>query len=173
MITEIPFFHELNFAIRETEIIRVIRKLKSGKASWEDMILNPSCLMYADDTVILSEIQSGLQRASDRLQEYYSKWHIAVKEGKTKVTIFNKSARTLVGDFFLSSAYLFVSFCVCTCFAISVKIFRWCNKYIFFSNLCYSIIRGQSCPARTNTGGWSVMKVFSDRGAGKKRSRSE
>ena len=49
-----------------------------------------SCLMFADDLVILSESAKGLQNALDKLYEYCTKWGLTVNTGKTKVVIFNK-----------------------------------------------------------------------------------
>ena len=49
-----------------------------------------SCLMFADDLVILSESAKGLQNALDKLYEYCSKWGLTVNTDKTKVLIFNK-----------------------------------------------------------------------------------
>ena len=49
-----------------------------------------SCLMFADDLIILSESASGLQSALNKLQEYCSKWGLTINIDKTKVVIFNK-----------------------------------------------------------------------------------
>ena len=49
-----------------------------------------SCLMFADDLVILSESAKGLQNALDKLYEYCSKWGLTINTDKTKVLIFNK-----------------------------------------------------------------------------------
>ena len=49
-----------------------------------------NCLMYADNTVILSQTRSGLQKALNRWQEYYGycEWSLSVNEDKTKAMIF-------------------------------------------------------------------------------------
>ena len=51
---------------------------------------NLSCLMFADDLVILSESAKGLQNALDKLNDYCTKWGLTVNTSKTKVIIFNK-----------------------------------------------------------------------------------
>ena len=51
---------------------------------------NLSCLMFADDLVILSESAKGLQNALDKLYAYCNKWGLTVNTSKTKVVIFNK-----------------------------------------------------------------------------------
>ena len=50
-----------------------------------------SCLMYADDLIILSESAQGLQCALDKLQIYCNKWKLLVNIDKSNVMIFNKS----------------------------------------------------------------------------------
>jgi len=54
-----------------------------------------SCLLYADDVVMLSESETGLQRALDKLNAFCTKWNIHVNLKKTKVMIFNKTGRTV------------------------------------------------------------------------------
>ena len=48
-----------------------------------------SCLMYADDLVILSETPSGLQTCLQNLHQYTEKWDLKLNTKKTKVMIFN------------------------------------------------------------------------------------
>ena len=45
--------------------------------------------MYADDMLILSNSQSGLERASYLLEAHCDKWQLVVNTSKTKVIIFN------------------------------------------------------------------------------------
>jgi hypothetical protein len=54
-----------------------------------------SCLMYADDLIILSESAKGLQCALDRLYNYCSKWKLIVNIDKSNIMIFNKGGHTL------------------------------------------------------------------------------
>ena len=49
-----------------------------------------SCLMFADDLVLLSSSASGLQCALDKLDEYCKVWQLSVNLSKTKVIVFNK-----------------------------------------------------------------------------------
>ena len=51
-----------------------------------------SCLIYADDLVLLSNTKLGLQTKLDQLQEYCLKWGLKINGNKTKVIIFSKSA---------------------------------------------------------------------------------
>lgn len=58
-----------------------------------------SCLMYADDTILISKSAIGLQRAIDKLYEYCNKWDLIVNKSKTKVMIFNRKGGLVCGNF--------------------------------------------------------------------------
>ena len=47
-------------------------------------------ILYADDTVILSESKDGLQKALDIFESYCEIWKLQVNVNKTKVMIFCK-----------------------------------------------------------------------------------
>lgn len=47
-------------------------------------------LLYADDTVLLSESAEGLQKALDIFSEYCNIWKLKVNTKKTKVVVFCK-----------------------------------------------------------------------------------
>jgi len=49
-----------------------------------------SSLFYADDLVLLSTSQNGLQNAIDKLGLYCNKWKLSVNINKTKIIVFNK-----------------------------------------------------------------------------------
>ena len=53
------------------------------------------CLMYADDLVLISQSDAGLQTSLNRLQEYCSQWHLKINVSKTKVIVFNKAGHML------------------------------------------------------------------------------
>ena len=48
------------------------------------------CLLYADDTLILAENATQLQKALDGLHSYCNKWSLKVNLDKTKVVIFSR-----------------------------------------------------------------------------------
>ena len=52
-----------------------------------------SCLLYADDLVLLSESESGLQSCLDKLNLYSKKWKLDINANKTKIMIFSKGKR--------------------------------------------------------------------------------
>lgn len=49
-----------------------------------------SSLSFADDLVIMSESQVGLQNSLDKLNKYCQNWGLDVNISKTKVVVFNK-----------------------------------------------------------------------------------
>ena len=52
-----------------------------------------SCLLYADDLVIISETPEGLQSAVTKLENYCKRWRLTVNILKTKTLIFHKGGR--------------------------------------------------------------------------------
>ena len=50
-----------------------------------------SSLSYADDLVLVSESESGLQKTLSKLEEYCNIWGLKVNISKTKVIVFNKT----------------------------------------------------------------------------------
>ena len=50
-----------------------------------------SCLLYADDLVLLSESKEGLQEVLNTLDKYSKDWFLEVNLKKTKCLVFSKS----------------------------------------------------------------------------------
>ena len=51
-------------------------------------LLNLFLILYADDTVILSNSAEGLQHALNQLKIYCNQWKLKVNPNKTKIAIF-------------------------------------------------------------------------------------
>ena len=51
---------------------------------------NISCLMYADDLIILSLTHRGLQNCLDALSNYCNEWRLVINKSKSKCTTFHK-----------------------------------------------------------------------------------
>ena len=51
-----------------------------------------SCLLYADDLVLISESQEGLQNCLNKTWEYCKSWGLEINYTKSKVMIFNKGS---------------------------------------------------------------------------------
>jgi hypothetical protein len=59
-----------------------------------------SCLMYADDIVLISESAKGLQNCLNKLSNYCDICNLSVNIDKSKVIIFNKSGKVIKKDNF-------------------------------------------------------------------------
>ena len=62
----------------------------------EDIGIN--CLLYADDLLLLSETEKGLQQCIDILEQYCNRWKLEVNLDQTKVMIFNCRKKILNTD---------------------------------------------------------------------------
>jgi len=56
-------------------------------------------MLYADDTLILSETPEGLQRALNILVDYCDRWKLVVNRDKTKIVIFQKRKSRRIPEF--------------------------------------------------------------------------
>ena len=56
-------------------------------------------LLYADDLVLLSTSEEGLQRNIDKIHEYCKMWGLAINTDKTNVMTFSKTGRMLKDRF--------------------------------------------------------------------------
>ena len=61
---------------------------------------NVSCLLYADDLVLISESAIGLQNSLNILSWYCDKWNLTGNLDKAKIMIFNKAGRKLTRESF-------------------------------------------------------------------------
>lgn len=69
--------------------------------------LTISCLMFADDILLLSESAEGLQNALNKVAEYCRKWQLSVNTKKTKIIVFQKKNIPYTkSDFFLNGCKL-------------------------------------------------------------------
>ena len=59
-----------------------------------------NCLMYADDLIILSESEEGLQECMHKLDKYTDKWGLKINIDKTKVMIIQKGGRKKLAKFY-------------------------------------------------------------------------
>ena len=62
-----------------------------------------NCLLYADDLILLSQSEHGLQRCLDKLSCYTKKWQMSINIKKTKAIIFNKSGKIFRSEFKLGN----------------------------------------------------------------------
>ena len=74
-----------------------------------------SCLMYADDLVILSRSKFGLQRCLHQFNGWCNKWMMQINLKKTKIMIFQKITRknSAQQNFFLVDNYVCITKAYC------------------------------------------------------------
>ena len=63
-------------------------------------------LMYADDIILLSESQEGLQKALDILENFCSSWKLEVNKQKSKVIVFNSNGKSHINYFKINNEIL-------------------------------------------------------------------
>ena len=47
-----------------------------------------NCLLYADDLILLSESQIGVQRCVSKVEIYGKKWKLNINKKKSKILLF-------------------------------------------------------------------------------------
>ena len=66
--------------------------------------------MYADDTVVLTESEGGLQRSLNTLHEYCEEWKLKINVMKTKIMIFSCGKITNLPDLMFVTSRIEVVF---------------------------------------------------------------
>jgi hypothetical protein len=61
-----------------------------------DIYLKIFILLYADDTVLMSENVNGMQTILNIFSEYCNTWKLQVNIAKTNVVIFSKLSLTII-----------------------------------------------------------------------------
>jgi hypothetical protein len=110
-------------------------------------------ILYADDTVILSETKEGMQQALDIFESYCEIWKLQVNVAKTKVMIFRKRKTAQDPKFILHGqtldivdtySYLGIIFKYNgTFFETRKKLVEQANKALY---CIYKLVRNESIP---------------------------
>ena len=86
----------------------IFNELKRGNC--DPVSLNDSdhfnALAYADDIVLLSETQEGLQRALDITEKYCKKWRLSINHSKTKSMVFSRGNQKCKASFTVNGVEL-------------------------------------------------------------------
>ena len=100
-----------------------------------------NCLLYADDVILLSQNETGLQNCLNKLENYCTDWCLDVNLDKTKVLIFNKAGKLYNYEFKYNGEtlenvreykYLGVIFCISGSFSVaSSELYKKALKGIF------------------------------------------
>ena len=62
---------------------------------FDQLCRNISCLLYADDLVIISKTAAGLQNSLNQLLTYYEKWKLNVNTSKTNIMFMCRNKKTV------------------------------------------------------------------------------
>ena len=65
-----------------------------------------NCILWADDIILLSESEEGLNKLLSELKTYSDKNQLKVNTKKTKCMVFNKTGRLIRRDFYLGTSRL-------------------------------------------------------------------
>ena len=68
--------------------------------------LRINCILWADDIILLSESEEGLNKLLENLKNYSELNHLKVNTDKTKCMIFNKTGRLIRRNFYLGNTKL-------------------------------------------------------------------
>lgn len=85
------------FNLYINDLPAILREVNTDPVNLNTSKIN--VLLYADDMLILSNSERGLQNALDALQLYCNKWQLVVNTEKTQVMVFNKQQRNQVFKF--------------------------------------------------------------------------
>ena len=80
------------FNLYINELATILEKSTAPGLTLHDKEIN--FLLYADDLVLLSPTQQGLQQNLDLLEQYCQTWALAVNVKKTRIMIFQKRPRS-------------------------------------------------------------------------------
>ncbi len=61
--------------------------------------LSINSLLYADDIILLSSSEKGLQNSLDILDKFCTSWKLEVNKQKSKVIVFNSNGKTYINKF--------------------------------------------------------------------------
>ena len=100
-----------------------------------------NCLLYADDVILLSQSEVGLQYCLKKLENYCADWCLDVNLDKTKVLVFNKAGKLYKHEFKFNGKtvesvreykYLGVTFCISGSFSVaSSELYKKALKGLF------------------------------------------
>ena len=124
------------FSIYVTDLATEINNLQAG-VDIND--LNIGILLYADDIVLISDTENGLQSMLEKLNSWCQKWRLTVNEKKTKVMHFRSKTKTRSNFVFkcgentieYESSYKYLGF--------------WFNEFLDMSRSIREITKSASC----------------------------
>ena len=68
--------------------------------------MHVNSLSWADDLILLSDSQTGLQNCLNKLSDFCKKWHLSVNTLKTKCMVFRKRKQNNLCTFHFNNSYI-------------------------------------------------------------------
>lgn len=63
-------------------------------------------LLYADDLLLMSETEEGLQSSMNKVLEYCNEWGLDINFKKSKIMVFNKGSRVTTTKFYIGNSLI-------------------------------------------------------------------
>ena len=92
------------FNLYISSIVDDIEKAKTDPIIVGDVQVNS--FLYADDIILLSSTQEGLQNSLNVLSNFCSSWKLDVNQEKSKAIVFNSNGKTYMNSFNLTGKHL-------------------------------------------------------------------
>ena len=87
----------LLFNLYINDLVKSLEKVGCNPVVVNGLSINS--LLYADDIILLSDSEEGLQKSLDCLEEFCSNWKLNVNHEKSKVMVFNSNGETYMNNF--------------------------------------------------------------------------
>ena len=91
-----PLFHVFNLFLND--LVKSLDSSEFDPVVIGDLTINS--LLYADDILLLSDSEEGLQKSLNCLNEFCHNWKLNVKHEKSKVMVFNSDGKAYMNPFF-------------------------------------------------------------------------
>lgn len=93
------YVNDLESYLMQQNVTPIEMKLRSiDDEPWLKLLV----LLYADDTVILSDTPAGLQHCLDKICEYCRQWKLVINKEKTKAMVFERRKSAILPVFFIN-----------------------------------------------------------------------
>jgi hypothetical protein len=92
------------FNLYINSIVDDLEKAKTDPVIVGDVQVNS--LLYADDIILLSSTQEGLQNSLNVSSNFCSSWKLDVNQEKSKAIVFNSNGKTYMNSFNLKRKYM-------------------------------------------------------------------
>ena len=92
------------FNLYINDLVKNLNETQTDPVVMGDISINS--LLYADDIILLSSTESGLQKSLDELNKFCSSWKLDVNKEKSKVIIFNSNGKTHLNYFKINGVHI-------------------------------------------------------------------